>query len=55
MLKHVFSGKLKSVVDRTVPLKDIRAAHEHMEKSQMFGKIMLSPWRIFNLRLPVAD
>jgi NADPH:quinone reductase-like Zn-dependent oxidoreductase len=28
-------------VDRTFPLKDARAAHQHMEASQMFGKIVL--------------
>lgn len=43
VLKHVFSGKVKPVIDRTFPLKEIRAAHEHMEKSQMFGKIVLTP------------
>jgi NADPH:quinone reductase-like Zn-dependent oxidoreductase len=34
---------LKPVVDRACPLKEIRAAHEHMEKSEMFGKIVLNP------------
>jgi NADPH:quinone reductase-like Zn-dependent oxidoreductase len=43
VLKHVFSGKLKPVVDRAFPLKDIRAAHEYMEASRMFGKIVLNP------------
>lgn len=43
VLKHVFSGRLKPVVDRTFPLKEARAAHEYMEKSQMFGKIVLNP------------
>ena len=43
VLKHVFSGKLKPVVDRVFPLKEIRAAHEYMEKSEMFGKIVLTP------------
>jgi NADPH:quinone reductase-like Zn-dependent oxidoreductase len=43
VLGHVFAGRLKPVVDRTFPLKDIRAAHEHMEKSQMFGKIVINP------------
>jgi NADPH:quinone reductase-like Zn-dependent oxidoreductase len=43
VLKHVFAGDLKPVVDRTFPLKDARAAHEYMESSQMFGKIVLQP------------
>ena len=43
VLAHVFAGRLKPVVDRTFPLKDLRAAHEHMEKSQMFGKIVVNP------------
>jgi NADPH:quinone reductase-like Zn-dependent oxidoreductase len=43
VLKHVFSGKLKPVVDRVFPLSEARAAHEYMEKSEMFGKIVLSP------------
>jgi NADPH:quinone reductase-like Zn-dependent oxidoreductase len=43
VLRHVFAGRLKPVVDRTFPLKDIRAAHEYMENSQMFGKIVLNP------------
>ena len=42
VLGHVFAGRLKPVVDRTFPLQEIRAAHEHMENSQMFGKIVLS-------------
>ena len=42
VLRHVFSGKLKPVVDRTFPLAEARAAHEYMEKSQMFGKIVLT-------------
>jgi NADPH:quinone reductase-like Zn-dependent oxidoreductase len=43
VLKHVFAGNLKPVVDRTFPLRDARAAHEYMEASQMFGKIVLQP------------
>ncbi len=43
VLKHVFSGKLKPVIDTTFPLKEARAAHERMEKSEMFGKIVLKP------------
>ena len=43
VLKHVFGGKLKPVVDRTLPLAEIRAAHEYLESSQMFGKVVLIP------------
>src|SRR5690348_3126633 len=43
VLGHVFAGRLKPVVDRTFPLTETRAAHELMEKSQMFGKIVLQP------------
>jgi NADPH:quinone reductase-like Zn-dependent oxidoreductase len=42
VLGHVFAGRLKPVIDRTFPLSDIRAAHEYMEGSQMFGKIVLN-------------
>ncbi|HYK48948.1 MAG TPA: zinc-binding dehydrogenase [Terriglobales bacterium] len=43
VLGHVFAGRLKSVVDRAFALQDVRAAHELMENSQMFGKIVLNP------------
>ena len=43
VLEHVFSGRLRPVVDRTFPLKEAHAAHEYMERSQMFGKIVLIP------------
>jgi len=42
VLQHVFVGRLKPVVDRAFPLQDVRAAHEYLEKSQMFGKIVLN-------------
>jgi NADPH:quinone reductase-like Zn-dependent oxidoreductase len=43
VLGHVFAGRLKPVVDRAFALKDARAAHEYMEASKMFGKIVLNP------------
>jgi len=42
VLGHVFAGRLKPVVDRVFPLTEIRAAHEYLEKSQMFGKVVLT-------------
>jgi len=43
VLGHVFAGRLKPVIDRTFPMSEIRAAHEHLEKSQMFGKVIVNP------------
>src|ERR1700677_254625 len=42
VLRHVFAGRLKPVVDRVFPLSETRAAHEYMENSLMFGKVVLS-------------
>jgi len=43
VLSHVFAGRLKPVVGRAFPLKDARAAHEYLEASRMFGKVVLIP------------
>ena len=43
VVKHVFRGTLKPVVDRTFRFAEARAAHEYLEKSQMFGKVVLVP------------
>ena len=43
VLRHIFAGRLKPVVDRTFPLSELRAAHEYLEKSQMFGKVVVNP------------
>ncbi len=43
VLRHIFSGRLKPVVDRVFPLSEIRAAHEYLENSQMFGKVIVIP------------
>ncbi|HWC15797.1 MAG TPA: zinc-binding dehydrogenase [Terriglobales bacterium] len=43
VLKHVFAGRLKAVADRVFPLSEARAAHERLEKSEQFGKIVLNP------------
>jgi NADPH:quinone reductase-like Zn-dependent oxidoreductase len=43
VLGHVFAGRLKPVVDRVFPLSELRGAHEYLEKSQMFGKIVVNP------------
>lgn len=43
VLKHVFSGALKPVVDKTYPLREAAAAHRRMEEGKQFGKIVLNP------------
>lgn len=43
VLGHVFAGRIKPVVDRTFALSDVRAAHEYMANSKMFGKVVLNP------------
>lgn len=43
VLGHVFAGRLKPVLDRVFPLTEIGAAHEYLEKSQMFGKVVVNP------------
>jgi NADPH:quinone reductase-like Zn-dependent oxidoreductase len=43
VLKFVFRGQLKPVVDKVFPLADIRAAHEYLEKKEQFGKVVLRP------------
>ena len=43
VLKFVFRGQFKPVIDRVYPLAEIRAAHERLEARQQFGKIRGSP------------
>ena len=43
VLRHLFAGHLKPVVDRVFPLSELRAAHEYLEGSRMFGKIVVNP------------
>jgi len=43
VLRLVFRGKLKPVVDRTFPLSEVRAAHEYLAESKMFGKVVMVP------------
>lgn len=43
VLKLVFAGKLKPVVDRTFELAETRAAHEYLATSEQFGKVVVLP------------
>ena len=39
--EHFFAGRLRPVVDRVLPLDEARHAHEILEGSLQFGKIVL--------------
>ena len=43
VLKLIGAGKLKAVIDRTFPLAELRAAHEHLESKGQFGKVVILP------------
>jgi NADPH:quinone reductase-like Zn-dependent oxidoreductase len=41
VLKFVFQGKLKPVIDRVYPMAEIAAAHNRLENKEQFGKVVL--------------
>jgi NADPH:quinone reductase-like Zn-dependent oxidoreductase len=43
VLKFIFKGKLKAIVDKNFPLHEAAAAHARLEKGEQFGKIVLNP------------
>ena len=38
---HIDAGRLRPIVDRVLPLEEIRDAHRAMENREQFGKIVL--------------
>ncbi len=42
VLKFVFNGTLKPIVDRVFPLAEIAAAHQHLENKEQFGKVIVT-------------
>jgi NADPH2:quinone reductase len=43
LIDDVATGKLKVVIDKTFPLSQAAAAHEHIESRQAFGRVVLLP------------
>ena len=43
VLKLVWQEKLNPIVDRTLPLSELRTAHELIENRQVFGKLVIEP------------
>lgn len=42
VLPHLQSGRIRTVVDRVVPMADVADAHRRMEANENFGKIVLA-------------
>jgi NADPH:quinone reductase-like Zn-dependent oxidoreductase len=42
VLKFVFRGQLKPVIDRVYPLSEIREAHARLERKEQFGKVVVT-------------
>jgi len=43
VLKFVFKGQLKPVIDRVYPMSEIAEAHRHLENKEQFGKVVVLP------------
>ncbi len=43
VVKHMEAGKLRPVIDRVMPLDQIRDAHAVLENREQFGKVVLLP------------
>ncbi|ALS29939.1 NADPH:quinone oxidoreductase [Paenibacillus sp. 32O-W] len=43
LLELVVQGKLKPVIDRVLPLEEIREAHRLIEGREIFGKVIIKP------------
>ena len=43
VMKCIFSGKLRPVIDRVLPLSEAAKGHELIERRNVFGKIVLKP------------
>jgi NADPH:quinone reductase-like Zn-dependent oxidoreductase len=41
VLKFVFRGQVKPVIDSVLPLKEAAAAHHRLERKEQFGKVLL--------------
>ncbi|MFW9806519.1 MAG: zinc-binding dehydrogenase [Candidatus Thorarchaeota archaeon] len=43
VLKLIWNGQLKPIVDRALPLSKAKEAHQILEKGEQFGKLILNP------------
>jgi NADPH2:quinone reductase len=43
LFDRVASGELRVEIDRTFPLAEAAAAHEHIESRRAFGRVVMAP------------
>jgi NADPH:quinone reductase-like Zn-dependent oxidoreductase len=43
VMSHVFSGKLKPIVDKVFKLEDAATAHQYVQDRKVFGKVVIKP------------
>jgi NADPH:quinone reductase-like Zn-dependent oxidoreductase len=43
VLPHLASGRIRTVVDRALPLAEAAEAHRIIERNENFGKVVLIP------------
>jgi NADPH:quinone reductase-like Zn-dependent oxidoreductase len=43
VLRHIEGGRLRPVVDRVLPLAEVREGHRVLESREAFGKVVLTP------------
>jgi NADPH:quinone reductase-like Zn-dependent oxidoreductase len=43
VLKFVFNGTLKAIVDKVYPLSEVAEAHRRLENKEQFGKVVVTP------------
>ena len=43
VLKLVFDGSVRPVIDKTFPMSEIRSAHARLDRKEQFGKIVVVP------------
>ena len=41
VMKAIFAGRVKPIVDKVFPLEEAREAHEYLERGEQFGKVVL--------------
>ena len=43
LIEHARSGRMRPVIDKVLPLEDIREAERLLEQREVFGKIVVTP------------